>query len=166
MLEWLPDCDVVQFYGMTEAAPTVTQLTGADHRERPDRLGSMGAPVAGVQVEVRDAIGGVGELWVRGANVMLGYWNRPGGDRRGARRRLVPHGRPGADDEDGYLYMVDRAKDMIITGAENVYSVEVEAVLTAHEAVSEARSSASPTSAGAKRCTPSSSRPPEPPRTS
>ena len=50
VLEWLPDCDVVQFYGMTEAAPTVTHLTRRDHRERPDRLASMGAPVPGVQV--------------------------------------------------------------------------------------------------------------------
>jgi len=138
VLEWLPECDVVQFYGMTEAAPTVTQLTAADHRERPERLASMGAPVAGVQVEVRDVIDGVGELWVRGANVMLGYWNRPEATADALVDGWYRTGDLVRTDADGYLYMVDRAKDMIITGAENVYSVEVEAVLTAHEAVSEA----------------------------
>jgi long-chain acyl-CoA synthetase len=138
VLEWLPECDVVQFYGMTEAAPTVTQLTAADHRERPDRLPSMGAPVAGVQVEVRDAVGGVGELWVRGPNIMLGYWNRPEATAEALVDGWYRTGDLVRAEEDGYLYMVDRAKDMIITGAENVYSVEVEAVLSAHAAVSEA----------------------------
>ena len=129
------DCDVAQFYGMTEAAPTVTHLSPADHRARPDRLGSMGAPVPGVQVEIRDPIDGVGELWVRGPNVMLGYWNRPealvdGWYRTGDLVRA---------DADGYLYMVDRAKDMIITGGENVYSVEVENALLSHPAVRRGR---------------------------
>ena len=72
VLERLPDCDVAQFYGMTEAAPTVTHLSGEDHRRGGERLASVGVPVPGVEVDVRD-----GELWVRGPNVMLGYWNRP-----------------------------------------------------------------------------------------
>ena len=70
------DCDVVQFYGMTEAAPTVTRLSARGPRTRPGRA-SMGVPVPGVQAEVRAPRGDVGELWVRGPNVMLGYWNRP-----------------------------------------------------------------------------------------
>jgi long-chain acyl-CoA synthetase len=132
VLERLPDCDVAQFYGMTEAAPTVTHLSGEDHR-RGERLASVGVPVPGVEIDVRD-----GELWVRGPNVMLGYWNRP--DETAA--ALVDGWYRSGDivraDEDGYLYLLDRAKDMIITGGENVYSLEVEAALLRHPAVGEA----------------------------
>jgi long-chain acyl-CoA synthetase len=137
------DCDVAQFYGMTEAAPTVSQLTPHDHRAE-ERLGSMGAPVAGVQVQVRGphgdvlAPGEIGELWIRGPNVMLGYWNRPDATAESLVGGWYRSGDIARADEHGYLYMVDRAKDMIITGGENVYSIEVEAVLTDHAAVREA----------------------------
>jgi long-chain acyl-CoA synthetase len=134
VLDWLPGCDVVQFYGMTEAAPTVTRLSARDHRERP---ASMGVPVPGVQAEVRAPRGEVGEVWVRGPNVMLGYWNRPEATAEALVDGWYRTGDLAREDEDGYLYMVDRAKDMIITGAENVYSVEVEAVLDRHPAVDE-----------------------------
>ena len=117
VLEWLPDCDVVQFYGMTEAAPTVTRLSGRDHRERPDRLSSMGTVVPGVQAEVRAPRGEVGELWVRGPNIMLGYWNRPDATADALVDGWYRTGDLAREDDDGYLYMVDRAKDMIITGA-------------------------------------------------
>ena len=137
VLEWLPDCDVVQFYGMTEAAPTVTRLSGRDHRERPDRLSSMGTVVPGVQAEVRAPRGEVGELWVRGPNIMLGYWNRSDATADALVDGWYRTGDLAREDDDGYLYMVDRAKDMIISGAENVYSVEVEAVLAKHPAVDE-----------------------------
>lgn len=132
------DCDVAQFYGMTEAAPTVTHLSPADHRERPDRLASMGAPIPGVQVEIRDAVDGVGELWIRGPNIMLGYWKRPDATAEALVDGWYRTGDLVRADADGYLYMVDRAKDMIISGGENVYSVEVESVLLSHPAVSEA----------------------------
>jgi len=137
------DCDVAQFYGMTEAAPTVSHLTPQDHRDE-ERLGSMGAPVAGVQVQVRgpqgDALapGEIGELWIRGPNVMLGYWNRPDATAEAIVDGWYRSGDIARADERGYLYMVDRAKDMIITGGENVYSIEVEAVLADHPAVREA----------------------------
>jgi long-chain acyl-CoA synthetase len=132
------DCDVAQFYGMTEAAPTVSQLTPLDHRTRPERLSSMGAPVPGVQVELHEVAGEVGELWVRGANVMLGYWNRPDATADALVDGWYRTGDLVRADDAGYLYMVDRAKDMIITGAENVYSVEVEGALLSHPAVVEA----------------------------
>jgi long-chain acyl-CoA synthetase len=137
------ECDIAQFYGMTEAAPTVTHLTPADHRSG-ERLRSMGAPVPGVQVQVRDPLGNalppgeIGELWIRGGNVMLGYWNRPHDTAEALVDGWYRSGDIAYADESGYLYMVDRAKDMIITGGENVYSIEVESVLAEHPSVREA----------------------------
>ena len=117
VLEWLPDCDVVQFYGMTEAAPTVTRLSRPRPPRAPrDRLRSMGAAGARAsQAEVRAPHGEVGELWVRGPNVMLGYWNRPDATAEALVDGWYRTGDLARADEDGYLYMVDRAKDMIIT---------------------------------------------------
>jgi long-chain acyl-CoA synthetase len=144
-------CDIAQFYGMTEASPTVSHLTPEDHRlgsagEEPyrSRLRSIGAPVIGVQAEIRDSSGAVappgevGEVWVRGANVMLGYWNRPDATNAALTGGWYHSGDVAYADTDGYLYLVDRLKDMIITGGENVYCIEVEAVLCEHEAVLEA----------------------------
>ncbi len=97
----------------------------------------MGVPVPGVQAEVRAPVGEVGELWVRGPNVMLGYWNRPDATAEALVDGWYRTGDLAREDEDGYFFMVDRAKDMIITGGENVYSVEVEAVLSKHPGVDE-----------------------------
>jgi long-chain acyl-CoA synthetase len=133
VLERLPDCDVAQFYGMTEAAPTVTHLSGEEHRRGGRPLASVGRPVPGVEVDVRD-----GELWIRGPNVMLGYWNRPEETAAALVDGWYRSGDLVAEDEDGYLYVVDRAKDMIVSGGENVYSLEVEAALLRHPAVDEA----------------------------
>ncbi|MFZ0088560.1 MAG: long-chain-fatty-acid--CoA ligase [Solirubrobacteraceae bacterium] len=144
-------CDIAQFYGMTEAAPTVTHLPPEDHRrgQRGDepfarRLRSIGVPVVGVQAHVRGPDGAqlgpgeVGELWVQGPNVMLGYWNRPEATQAALVGGWYRTGDAARADDDGYLYLVDRLKDMIITGAENVYSIEVEAALDEHAAVAEA----------------------------
>lgn len=145
------DCDVAQFYGMTEAAPTVTHCTPEDHRrglagEEPwaTRLASMGAPVVGVEVELRDpaggpvAVGDAGEVWLRGANVMAGYLGQPEATAAALVDGWYRTGDAARADADGYLYVVDRLKDMIITGGENVYSVEVEHVLEGHPSVLEA----------------------------
>jgi long-chain acyl-CoA synthetase len=145
------DCDIVQFYGMTEAAPTVTSATAEDHRRgfagEPgylERLRSIGAPVVGVEAEVRGsdgeplAPGEIGEIWVRGPNVMLGYWNRPQDTEAALVDGWYRSGDAAYAADDGYLYLVDRLKDMIITGGENVYSIEVETALAEHEAVLEA----------------------------
>jgi long-chain acyl-CoA synthetase len=143
VLERLP-CEIAQFYGMTEAAPTVSHLTPDDHRQGGRRVASMGAPVPGVQVAVRGPRGDrlppgeAGELWIRGPNIMLGYWNRPDATAEALVDGWYRSGDIVSADEDGYLYMVDRAKDMIITGGENVYSIEVEAVLSEHDGVLEA----------------------------
>jgi long-chain acyl-CoA synthetase len=145
------DCDIVQFYGMTEAAPTVTCATAEDHRRGfegesgyAERLRSIGAPVIGVEVEVRRpngqpaAPGEIGELWIRGPNVMLGYWKRPEDTAAALVDGWYRSGDAAYASDGGYLYLVDRLKDMIISGGENVYSVEVEAALAEHHAVREA----------------------------
>jgi long-chain acyl-CoA synthetase len=147
------ECDFTQMYGMTEAAPLVTQCTAEDHRrgfagEEPyaRRLPSAGAAVIGVECEVRDPDTGErvpdgtpGEIWVRGPNVMLGYWNREEETRRAlSEDGWYRSGDMAYADEDGYLYIVDRLKDMIISGGENVYSIEVESVLYEHPDVAEA----------------------------
>jgi long-chain acyl-CoA synthetase len=145
------DCEIAQMYGMTEAAPTVTHLSPAVHRRgasghEPDRtrLRSMGIPIVGVRAEVRDpdgrcaAPGEVGEVWVAGPNVMQGYWNAPEATAAAVVDGWYRSGDAAYRDADGYLFMVDRLKDMIITGGENVYSVEVENVLVDHPAVAEA----------------------------
>ena len=145
------DCDVAQFYGMTETAPTVTHLSPADHRrgmsgKKPhiSRLRTVGTPVAGVEVDIRGPngepvpIGEIGEICVRGPNVMLGYWNRPDATTAALAGGWYHSGDAARVDEDGYVYIVDRFKDMIITGGENVYSTEVEAALLEHAAVNEA----------------------------
>ena len=144
VLERLPDCDVAQFYGMTEAAPTVTHLTPEDHRRGGRRLASVGTPVPGVEAEVRGPKGEPGELWIRGANVMLGYSNRPDATAEALVDGWYRSGDIVSADEHGYLYLVDRAKDMIITGGENVYSLEIEATLLRHPAVAEAAAFAVP----------------------
>jgi long-chain acyl-CoA synthetase len=150
--ETLAGCEIAQMYGMTEAAPTVTHLSPEAHRrglagEEPfdSRLASMGVPVPGVRAEVRDpdgrplAPGEIGEVCVSGPNVMLGYWNRP----EATAAALTPDGwyltgDAAYADTGGYLFMVDRLKDMIITGGENVYSIEVENALVALDGVAEA----------------------------
>lgn len=140
-----------QGYGMTETAPSLTFLTAEDHRlggtgEEPyrTRLGSAGRPLRGVQVEIRDgdgapiADGEIGEIWARGPNVMAGYWRQPQATEHALVDGWYRTGDAGRVDADGYIYLVDRIKDMIISGGENVYSVEVEQALLSHEAVVEA----------------------------
>lgn len=145
-------CEFTQLYGMTEAAPLLTQCSPEDHRrgaagEEPyaGRLRSAGAPVIGVQAEVRREdgtraeVGEVGEVWARGPNIMRGYLNRPEETAAALDDDGWYHSGDAAwADEHGYLYIVDRVKDMIISGGENVYSAEVENVLHAHDGVLEA----------------------------
>jgi long-chain acyl-CoA synthetase len=144
-------CGFSQGYGMTEMCPHVSQLGADDHARAiagdPDalrRLASAGTPCIGVDVEIRHADGSlcdtgeVGEITVRGPNMMPGYWNRP--DESAA--AFTPDGwyRTGdlaSVDEGGYIFIVDRAKDMIVSGGENVYTTEVESALASHPAVLE-----------------------------
>lgn len=141
-------CSFGQGYGLTEASPLLTVLTQEDHiitdEKSERRLASCGRPVEGVDVRVvredgSDARpGDVGEIIARGPNIMVGYWNRPEDTEDVLRDGWLHTGDLATVDEDGYIYLVDRKKDMIVTGGENVYSTEVEAVLYAHPSVKEA----------------------------
>jgi long-chain acyl-CoA synthetase len=139
--EVLPKVQLVQVYGLTETG-FLTGLRNDEHTEA--RLMSCGRTCPGVDLRVVDEAGkGVeagerGELVARGANVMRGYWNIPNETAHAFRNGMFRTGDIGYQDADGYFYIVDRLKDMIVTGGENVYSGEVEAVIYGHPAVREA----------------------------
>jgi long-chain acyl-CoA synthetase len=130
-------------YGLTESASVATSNTGDDYRTHPD---SVGRPAPTIEIEVVDPdgapvpTGATGEIWLRGPTIMRrGYWNRPDA----TAEAITPDGwfrsgDIGRFDEDGFLYLVDRAKDMIIRGGENVYCVEVEQALFEHPDVLDA----------------------------
>ncbi|MTE13386.1 long-chain-fatty-acid--CoA ligase [Nocardia aurantiaca] len=135
-----PTAGFAQAYGMTELSPVATLLTVADH-DRSDLLRAAGRAAAHVEVRIVDPEGlevprgAIGEVVARGDGVMAGYWNRPGETADAIRGGWMHTGDGGRMDEHGYVYIVDRIKDMIITGGENVYSVEVENALAKHPAV-------------------------------
>jgi long-chain acyl-CoA synthetase len=134
-----PDAELVEIYGATETAPIATVLHGEQHLLDAPQARSCGQPAVGVEVAVvGGAPGVVGEVLVRGANVMAGYWNKPEQTAEALVDGWYRTGDLGYMDEHAHLYLVDRARDMIVTGGENVYSVEVEDVLFRHPAVLEA----------------------------
>lgn len=140
----IPTAGFMQVYGQTEFAPVVTCLPPQDHHgpgaER--RLGSAGRPLATATVRIVDPdgrevpTGTVGEIAVHGPQIMLGYWNRPEETAAAVRGGWLHTGDAGRMDEDGFLHVVDRVKDMIISGGENVYSAEVEDALARMPGVS------------------------------
>ena len=139
--ELLPKVKLVQVYGLSETG----FLTGLqDHEHTEDKLMSCGRPCPGVDLLVSDTSGEqvepgqAGELIARGANVMRGYWNSPDETAEAFRDGFFRTGDIGHQNRDGYFYILDRLKDMIVTGGENVYSGEVEAVIYGHPAVREA----------------------------
>lgn len=131
---------VVQTYGLTEAASQVATLAPADaHR----KLGSAGQPLLSTELRIeRDGgpapLGTVGEILVRGPSVTIGYFHRPEDTARALRDGWLHTGDLGYRDDDGYLYVVDRRADLIISGGENVYPAEVEATLLAHAGIEDA----------------------------
>jgi long-chain acyl-CoA synthetase len=139
--ELLPQVKLVQVYGLSETG----FLTGLqDHEHTQDLLMSCGRPCPGIDLQVTDESGGQvesgkpGELVARGANIMRGYWNNPEETALAFREGSFRTGDIGYQDSEGHYYIVDRAKDMIVTGGENVYSGEVEAVIYSHPAILEA----------------------------
>ncbi|TDU26414.1 long-chain acyl-CoA synthetase [Panacagrimonas perspica] len=138
-------CEFGQAFGMTEVTGTCTYLPNADHDlSRPQVLKSVGRPLAGMAVQIRDGegrllnVGEAGEIWVRTPTAMLGYWNLPKATQEALVDGWYRTGDGGRIDADGFLYLTDRIKDMIISGGENVYPVEIEERLRLHPAVLEA----------------------------
>jgi len=136
-----PSLNLWQVYGMTEASPILTVLSPSDHRGGGTLLRSAGAPVNGVQLSIQDPrgddmpVGEAGEVCARGGNYMLEYWNKPEATADVFANGWYHSGDAGYLDADGYLFLVDRLKDMIVTGGENVYSAEVENAIAGHPAV-------------------------------
>jgi long-chain acyl-CoA synthetase len=133
-------CKVLEGYGLSESSP----VASFNHPDRERKPGSIGTPIEGVEMKVVDEEGGevpqgdVGEIVIRGHNIMKGYWNRPGATEETVRDGWLHTGDLGNVDEEGYFFIVDRKKDMIIRGGYNVYPREIEEVLYEHPAVREA----------------------------
>ncbi|MGD0594988.1 MAG: AMP-binding protein [Acidimicrobiales bacterium] len=141
--EALPGIRLWQGYGMTECSSILTFLTPQDHRNGGDRLHSAGRPPLGVTISIQDNGGNLlgpdeqGEVCAQGGNFMRAYWNRPAETERVFESDWYHTGDMGRLDADGYLFLVDRLKDMIVTGGENVYSIEVESAISTHPAVAD-----------------------------
>jgi acyl-CoA synthetase (AMP-forming)/AMP-acid ligase II len=140
----MPEVQMMQAYGMTELGPIATLLPAALHagsgRAR-GKIRSAGLPCTICDVRIVDFQGDevprgiVGEVVVRGPGMMLGYWNKPEESARATRGGWMHTGDGGYMDNDGFIFIADRLKDMIVTGGENVYSVEVENAVARHPAV-------------------------------
>ena len=145
-LQRLPSVDFYQAYGQTELAPLVTVLPADYHTidaSRSSKLRSAGRVVVGCEVRIVDDEGAdlgvdeVGEIVARSPGAMLGYWNLPDQTESTLRDGWVHTGDGAYRDEDGFIFIVDRLKDMIVTGGENVFSAEVESAISTHPAVAE-----------------------------
>jgi fatty-acyl-CoA synthase len=140
MIDTFPQAEIVTAFGQTECSPVTCALRGEDSVRK---IGSIGTPMINVEVRVVDdemndvPQGEVGEIVYRGPLVMSGYWNKPDETAEAFRGGWFHSGDLVRQDEDGYFYVVDRKKDMIISGGENIYCAEVENALAAHPKVAE-----------------------------
>lgn len=137
--EVIPHVSTSNGYGLTESSAALTVCAGIDYIMNP---GSVGVPVAINDVKLMDADGEsevapgeIGEIWARGANIVKGYWNKPQATAETFRDGWLVTGDLARIDDEGFVYIVDRAKDMLIRGGENVYCVEVENALYRHPQV-------------------------------
>jgi len=136
-------CAFEQVYGLTETTGAGTHLPAADHAPSRGKLRSCGKPVGGHDIRIVDGEGNplppgeVGEICIRAANVMKGYWNRPDATAKAVVDSWFHTGDAGYFDEEGYLYIHDRVKDMIVSGGENVYPAEVENAIFGHPDVAD-----------------------------
>jgi long-chain acyl-CoA synthetase len=138
-------CGFVQMYGMTETSGTITALAPEDHDPaKGARMRSVGRPLAGVEISIIDAggrevgVGETGEIATRSAANMAGYFENPAATAEAVDAKgWLRTGDAGSVDADGFLYLHDRVKDMIISGGENIYPAEVENAIFGHPAVAE-----------------------------
>jgi long-chain acyl-CoA synthetase len=143
VLALFPDLEIYQGYGMTESAAVLTSLGPEEHRIGGDRLRSAGRPLRGVVLSIQDEHGNplpqgqTGEVCARAGNFMREYWKKPDATEEAFRGGWYHSGDAGYVDDGGYLFLVDRVKDMIVTGGENVYSVEVENAIASHPGVAQ-----------------------------
>jgi long-chain acyl-CoA synthetase len=129
------ECTVLEGYGLSETSP----VAAFSRRDRERKPGSIGLPVRGVEMRLEDVHDGVGEITIRGHNVMKGYWNNPGATADAIDPEGWFHsGDLARIDDDGYFFIVDRKKEMIIRGGFNIYPREIEEVLHEHPDVMEA----------------------------
>ena len=134
------DCSIFEGYGLSETSP----VASFNHPDRPTKIGSIGTPIEGVEMKIFDEhdnelpVGEVGEIVIRGDNVMKGYWQRPEATAEAMKGGWFHTGDLARVDDDGYFFIVDRKKDLIIRNGFNVYPREVEEILYAHPAVREA----------------------------
>jgi fatty-acyl-CoA synthase len=141
-------CGFAQGFGMTETTAAATFLLPADHeralRGKPELLLSCGRALPGTQIKIADADdhelprGQIGEVLVRGPQLMRGYWNMPEASTEALRGGWMHTGDAAVMDDEGFVYIQDRVKDMIVSGGENVYPREIEDVLFKHPAVADA----------------------------
>ncbi len=136
-------CDFLQVYGLTETTGCGTYLPPEAHDPKLDKLRSCGKPVPGSEIRVVGdngkalKTGEVGEIQIRGPVVMKGYWAKPDATAAAIRNKWFSTGDAGFFDKDGYLYIHDRVKDMIVSGGENVYPAEVENAIFGHPSVAD-----------------------------
>jgi long-chain acyl-CoA synthetase len=139
--EHFPDVTPGNGYGLTETSSVTTFNMGKDYQDRPD---SVGQPVPICEIKIVDEkghtlpVGSIGEIWIKGPNVVKGYWRKPEATAETFTDGWLHSGDVGHLDAEGFLYISDRAKDMLIRGGENVYCVEVESALYEHPAVMDA----------------------------
>ncbi|MGC9155159.1 MAG: class I adenylate-forming enzyme family protein [Ferrimicrobium sp.] len=141
---YFPEAEMLHLYGTTETSP-IASIFPHEERHLTDALaGSIGVPAVGVDLTVLDpddqalGPGEVGEIAIRGNNVMKGYWNLPVESQQALRSGWYHTGDLGFRDSTGYFFLIDRLKDMVVTGGENVYTIEVEDALYRHPKVQEA----------------------------
>ena len=141
LLAMFPDLDISQGYGMTESSSVLTFLGPEEHRRGGPELRSVGRPLMGIELSIQDESGNllepheIGEVCAKGGNYMTCYWNKPQETADAFRGGWYHTGDAGYLDENGYLYLVDRVKDMIVSGGENVYSIEVDNAIATHPGV-------------------------------